>query len=76
MHNQFRPHNNHNSTDGEMTSKEREEQIINYVASLRSEVKSIGKEVELVKTIESVILGFMLLGMLFGISICIYFLQL
>tara|TARA_R110000787_G_scaffold112936_2_gene221837 strand:- start:892 stop:1122 length:231 start_codon:yes stop_codon:yes gene_type:complete len=76
MHNQFRPHNNHNGTDGEMTSKEREEQIINYIAALRSEVKSIGKEVELVKITERIILGFMFLGMLFGISICIYFLQL
>ena len=63
------------NTDGAMTPQERQEQLLTYIASIRSEVKALSKQVNLVKTIERAILGFIVLGMTLGIIACINFAQ-
>ena len=60
---------------GAMTTNERVEQLMNHVGTMRSELHSICRQVDLVKAIERTILGFMAIGLVTAIVACIYFAQ-
>ena len=60
---------------GAMTTNERVEQLIQHIGTMRSEIHSISKQVDLLKTIERAVLGFMAVGLVIAISACVYFSQ-
>ena len=63
------------NTDGALSHQQRQEQILSYIGTIRSEIKALWREVSFVKTIERTILAFIILSIVLGITACIYFSQ-